>query len=186
MSAFLSEYKWYCIFFMIGLLCAAPYSTEQIHQALEIVGVLMLVALFASLLVPFQAFSLPERHKKWALQNSPLIGFGTYAMAVIHDPTLIKIVVMISAMTMHISYWTSGIHSRGYRHDQFMKGFGHDLIKTSQLIACLNGIGRSELGDTIVVAVLQQQKLTANFWSQLPGEYAALSELAQAELNEKP
>ena len=84
----------YLIFFVLGAGAAYPCTTAQINNALEISGVLMLVALFASLLVPFSAFSEKEQGRKFLLQNLPLVAFGAYAMAVVHDFSVVKAVLV--------------------------------------------------------------------------------------------
>lgn len=151
---------------VVGTLASLPYTPAQIHGALEVVGVLMLVALFASLLVPFAAFSHPERGYKWVLQNAPLAAFGAYATEVVKEPTLIKMVLMLAAMGMHISYWSSGIHSRAYRLEQFKLGFAAEMPETSKLIACLNGTGRSELADVLVQGILAQALIRESVWDK--------------------
>lgn len=166
---------------LVGLLASLPYNPQQIHSALEVVGVLMLVALFASLLVPFAAFSYPERGNKWILQNAPLTAFGAYAMEIIKEPTLIKMMLMLVAMGMHLSYWGSGIHSRQYRLDQYKLGFACDLPATSKLIAMLNGNGRSDLADLVVQSVLLSAPFPKELQDQLPRNFQAIAHDAKNE-----
>lgn len=159
MLSFVNNYRWYILFFIIGALSALPYNADQIHGAFEVVGVLMLVALFASLLVPFAAFSYPERHYKWLLQNAPLAAFGAYTMEVVKEPTLVKVVLVLAAMSMHISYWMSGIHSRAYRFEQFRTGFGTHMPKTLQYLTTLNAVGRSDVADIFIQSFFAGQDL---------------------------
>lgn len=181
-TRFLTTYRWYLMLFAVGLAASLPYNPAQIHGALEVVGVLMLVALFASLLVPFAAFAYPERGNKWILQNAPLAAFGAYAMEVVKEPTLIKIVLMLAAMGMHLSYWGSGIHSRAYRLEQYKLGFATDFPATTKLIAFLNATGRSELADELVMGVLTNISVSDKFRASLPHTSDALVKAAQAEL----
>lgn len=180
--SFLKSYRWYLLMFVVGLTASLPYPPEQIHGALEVVGVLMLVALFASLLVPFAAFSYPERGYKWVLQNAPLAAFGAYAMEVIKEPTAVKVVLMLAAMSMHLSYWSSGIHSRAYRLEQFKLGFAAEFPATTKLIAYLNATGRSDLADELVVCVICNTAVSADFRSQLPNSSFVLVKAAESEL----
>lgn len=172
----------YLPMFILGVVVSAPYPAEHIHSALEVVGILMLVALFASLLVPFAAFSLPERRFKLVLQNAPLAAFGAYALEVAYQPTAVKVVLMVCAMGMHISYWSSGIHSRAFRLDQFRWGYASRLPDTTTLIASLNGTGRSELGDGIVRAVLECREVDGDTWEQVPDNFRLLVNAVQLEL----
>lgn len=151
-----TSYRWYIAGFILGFLCALPYGIEEVHNALEVVGMLMLVALFASLLVPFAAFSHEERHYKWWLQNAPLLAFGAYANEVVQQPTLVKIVLMAAAMGMHIGYWNSGIHSRAFRLDQLRhSGLATKFPEEMEQIARLNANGRSGEADEIVKRLLE-------------------------------
>ena len=159
MLSFVNNHRRYILLFIIGMLSSMPYNAEQIHGALEVVGVLMLVALFASLLVPFAAFSYPERHYKWTLQNAPLAAFGAYAMEVVKEPTLIKVVLVLAAMSMHISYWMSGIHSRAYRFEQFRTGFDAQMPKTLEYLTTLNAVGRSDVADVFIQSFFAGQDL---------------------------
>ncbi|MEK7540478.1 MAG: hypothetical protein AAB558_04495 [Patescibacteria group bacterium] len=172
----------YLPFFLLGLAASLPCNPQQIHGALEVVGVLMLVALLASLLVPFAAFSYPERGNKWILQNAPLAAFGAYAVEVIKEPSLIKAVLMLAAMGMHLSYWGSGIHSRAYRLVQFKLGFAADLPATCKLVAFFNATGRSDLADQLVMAVITNTRVTANWRTQLPQNSFDLVKEAEDEL----
>jgi hypothetical protein len=152
--SFLRNNPWYVVFFAVGFVCSLPYSVEEVHGALEVVSVLMIAALFASLLVPFAAFSAEERWYKWWLQNAPLAAFGAYAYEVLMVLTLVKVVLVIAAMGMHIGYWASGIHSRAYRFEQLR----HSGLATQEQIAqiCrLNANGRSGDADKMVQELLK-------------------------------
>ncbi len=151
---FLRNNPWYIVFFGIGLICSVPYNVEEVHAALEVVSVLMIAALFASLLVPFAAFSAEEYWNKWWLQNAPLAAFGAYAYEVTMAPTAIKVVLVIAAMGMHIGYWASGIHSRAYRFEQLRYSGLATQAQIAQ-ICRLNANGRSGDADEIVRTLLK-------------------------------
>ncbi|HBL39749.1 TPA: hypothetical protein DDZ10_03715 [Candidatus Uhrbacteria bacterium] len=142
--------KLYALFFAIGAVCAAPYSVEEIHTSLEIVGVLMLVALVASLLVPFAAFSEKERINTFLLQNMPLIAFGVYAVEVVKYPTVVSAILLLASMSMHLSYWTAGLHSRKFRMDMFLTGVGQDRPDVVRRVTVLAALGRSQEADDII------------------------------------
>lgn len=145
---------WYVVFFVVGFISSLPYSVEEVHGALEVVSVLMIAALFASLLVPFAAFCAEERWYKWWLQNAPLAAFGGYAYEVLMQPTAIKVVLVIAAMGMHIGYWASGIHSRAYRFEQ-LRYSGLATPEQIQQICRLNANGQSGKADEIVRELLK-------------------------------
>lgn len=142
--------KWYLPFFLLGAACAAPYSVEQIHASLEIVGVLMLVALVASLLVPFAAFSEKEKLNAFLLQNLPLTAFGVYAVEVIREPTVVSALLLLASVGMHLSYWTAGLHSRDFRMKMFLAGIGRDRPEIVSQVTTLAALGRSQEADEIV------------------------------------
>ncbi|KKW34801.1 MAG: hypothetical protein UY82_C0058G0006 [Candidatus Uhrbacteria bacterium GW2011_GWC2_53_7] len=125
--------KLYALFFAIGAVCAAPYSVEEIHTSLEIVGVLMLVALVASLLVPFAAFSEKER-----------------TVEVVKYPTVVSAILLLASMSMHLSYWTAGLHSRKFRMDMFLTGVGQDRPDVVRRVTVLAALGRSQEADDII------------------------------------
>ncbi len=152
--SFIRQNPWYVVFFSVGFVCSLPYSVQEVHDALEVVSVLMLVALFASLLVPFAAFSSQEHWNKWWLQNAPLAAFGAYAYEVVMAPTGIKVVLMLCAMGMHLGYWASGIHSRAYRFEQ-LRHSGLATQDQMQQICRLNANGRSGEADEIVRTLLK-------------------------------
>ncbi|MCB9799097.1 hypothetical protein H6758_05245 [Candidatus Nomurabacteria bacterium] len=137
---------------------STPYSAQEVHSALDAVGVLMLVALFASLLVPFAAFSKREKLNMFFLQYAPLTAFGGYAVLVYHTPTMPHILFMLAAMGMHLGYWMSGIHSRAYRLEQWkLAGYDTRYRHCSRCIAHLNATGRSDLADELLVLAMSRQ-----------------------------
>ncbi len=142
--------KFYVLFFAIGVVGAVPYSIEEIHAALEIVGVLMLVALVASLLVPFAAFSEKERINTFLLQNMPLIAFGVYAVEVVRHPTVVSAILLLASMSMHLSYWTAGLHSRDFRMKMFLAGIGQERPEVRCRVTVLAALGRSQEADDII------------------------------------
>ena len=151
---------WYVLWFLVGCLASIPYSSEQINSALNSVWVLMLVALFASLLVPFAAFSRRERFNRLFLMYAPLIAFGAYGMMVYRDPTIIHGILMVASMGMHLSYWTSGIHSRAYRMEQWRTaGFDRSHPNCSRIIAYFNATGRSEMADELVQKIFSRTQI---------------------------
>lgn len=153
--AFFRNNPWYLPAFLVGFLSALPYSGPEIHAALEITGVLMLVALFASLLVPFAGFSREEALNKWWLVNAPILTFGAYACEVIKQPSVLKMILLIAVMGMHIAYWTSSLHSRNYRLDQLrLSGLAEKHPEEMAQIARLNANGRSGEADEIVRKIL--------------------------------
>ena len=142
--------KLYAMFFALGAVSAIPYSIQEIHAALEIVGVLMLVALVASLLVPFAAFSEKEKINTFVLQNAPLIAFGVYAVEVARHPTVVSAVLLLASMSMPLSYWTAGLHSRAFRMKMFLAGIGHDRPEVRHRVTVLAALGRSQEADDII------------------------------------
>ena len=142
--------KFYLPFFLLGVVCAFPYSIEQIHSSLEIVGVLMLVALVASLLVPFAAFSEKEKVNAFLLQNLPLTAFGVYAVEVYRAPTVVSALLLLASMGMHLSYWTAGLHSRDFRMKMFLAGIGRDKPEVVERVTTLTALGRSQEADQII------------------------------------
>lgn len=178
---FLHNNPGYLPMFVVGVLASLPYSIGEIQASLETVGVLMLAALFASLLLAFAGLSREEATNKWILQNAPLAAFGAYTMQVAKQPTMVAAVLLLCAMAMHISYWNSSFHSRQYRLEQYRLGFASEMPATSRLIACLNGTGCSELGDILVQGVLSQTGVPEEFWNSIPNNLNHLGVMAKLE-----
>ena len=159
---------WYLVWFLIGAMVSLPHSSGEINSALDSVWVLMLVALFASLLVPFSAFSGREKFNRVFLVYAPLVAFGAYGMLVYREPTFVHIMLMIAAMGMHLAYWTSGIHSRGYRMEQWkVGGFPETHPACTRLIAFFNATGRSEVADELLTQVFAHMQISSSLWSEL-------------------
>lgn len=163
----------YALFFLVGIGIAVPYTPDQIHDAMSVVAVLMAVALVASLLVPFAAFSQREKPHKYILMYAPMPLFGAYAVYVWHHPTIMHIVLMVCAMSMHLAYWTSGIHSRAFRREQFMLVFGNreGAQELVALIALLTGSGYAGIADGIVTPLLSGRQPGDVNWDSVPQQY---------------
>lgn len=108
------------------------------------------------------------------------------ALEVVKEPTLVKIVLMLAAMSMHLSYWGSGIHSRAYRLEQYKLGFATKLPATSKLIAVLNATGRSDLADAVVVSILTNSSVSDEILAELELTRSTqlLLQAAQKELDD--
>lgn len=93
---------------------------------------------------------------------------------------------MVAAMGMHLSYWTSSLHSRNYRLDQYRLGYAAQFPHVTELISSLNGIGQSELADKLVVAILSHTKPRVEFWSEIQDWFPAPArDQARKEIEER-
>lgn len=148
----------YGFFYALGILLGLGLPAESLTQSLNILEPVALTALVASLLIPFAGLSANERWNKLFLQYGIIPLFGAYTLAMWENSQILGVVFFALGAGMHFAYWTSSLHSRGYRLNQFRLGFGR-LEKTLQTIAMLNGRGNSHVADeALVVPILNGGK----------------------------
>ena len=145
---------WYLIFYAIGLMAGVVSPAEQMAKSLAILEPITLTALVASLLVPFAGFAASERWQRFALQYAIIPLFGMYSVVLWRESSVVGLILLVSATAVHAGYWTSGIHSRGYRLEQFKLGFADHWPDHARIIAILNAEGRSEAADDVVKSVI--------------------------------
>jgi hypothetical protein len=148
---------WYLLFYLIGLGIGVATPLESIRQSLTLLEPITLTALVASLLVPFAGFASNERWQKFTLQYALVPLFGIYTAVLWRSSSVVGLVLLVCAASVHAGYWMSGIHSRAYRLEQFKFAFARRLTEISRLVAMLNGQGRSEEADAIVSCILKNK-----------------------------
>jgi hypothetical protein len=163
--------KWYLLFYVLGIAAAILSPYNSIKESLEILAPITLTALFASLLVPFAGFAKNERWYKFVLQYALIPLFGMYTVVLWQKSSVVGIVLLVCASGVHAAYWMSSIHSRNYRLEQFRLGFAHRMPATAQIIAMLNGQGRSHQADILVSCVLNGEGLPG--WGLIRGVHLA-------------
>ncbi|KKU22066.1 MAG: hypothetical protein UX31_C0007G0052 [Candidatus Nomurabacteria bacterium GW2011_GWA1_46_11] len=145
---------WYLLFYAIGIAIGLISPRNSMEDSLIAIGPITITAFVASLLVPFAAFASTERWQKFALQYAPIPLIGVCSVVVWITSGPAGVLVLAWATVVHAAYWTSGIHSRAYRLDQFRIGFAPDMPHTARLVAMLNGNGQAHLADVLVKALL--------------------------------
>lgn len=144
----------YILFYVFGIIAALISPLKVIEEGLSVLGPITLTALFASLLVPFAAFSQKEKWQKFCMQYVLTSLFGMYTVVLKEKGAATGFILFACAAVVHIAYWMSSIHSRQYRFEQFKLGFMRCMPETSKLIAMLNGQGRSDESDEIIKSIL--------------------------------
>lgn len=150
----------YLLFYVVGIVVAMLSSPDSTKTALEIISPITLTALFASLLVPFAGFDRnTEKWQKFALKYGLVPLFGVYTVVLWQKFSVSGMLLLVAASGVHWGYWQSSIHSRAYRLEQFRLGFAARMPGFAQLIAMLNGQGRSSEADEIVTRILSGKEL---------------------------
>src|SRR3989338_9464556 len=137
----------YILFYLFGIAAALISPLNIIEEGLAVLGPITLTALFASLLVPFAAFSEKEKWQKFCMQYVLTALFGMYTVVLREKGAATGFILFACAASVHVSYWMSSIHSRRYRLEQFRLGFEHEMRVTARLVAMLNGQGKSHERD---------------------------------------
>lgn len=157
---------WYIALYVVGVIAAILSPQKAVEEILTFVQPIALTALVASLLVPFAAFSKTEWWQKWLVQYAIIPLFGMYTVLVWRMGTVVGVVILLGAAAVHVGYWMSSLHSRGYRLKMFEFGFARDMPATSRLIARLNGTGNSHIADEIVQAILRGESVPSDVWGR--------------------
>ena len=144
----------YILFYLFGIAAALISPLNIIEEGLAVLGPITLTALFASLLVPFAAFSEKEKWQKFCMQYVLTSLFGMYTVVLKEKGAATGFILFACAAVVHIAYWMSSIHSRQYRLEQFKLGFAPEMPATARLVAKLNGQGRSNCADDIIKGLL--------------------------------
>ena len=160
---------------------ATPAQT--INDSLAVIEPITLTALFASLLVPFAGFASNERWQKFALQYAIIPLFGVYSISLWQQSSIVGLMLLGCATSVHLGYWMSSIHSRNYRLDQFRLGFAQNMPCTTRIIAELNGQGKSERADSIIRAVLGIKTTTDLVHEALSDNHEAVKQVRREMLH---
>lgn len=168
----------YVLFYVLGVLVAVLTPVESIRTSLAVLEPITLTALVASLLVPFAGFAQNERWQKFCLQYALVPLFGMYTVLLWEQSSFTGMVLLFCATSVHAGYWTSGIHSRNYRLEQFRLGFAPSLPAMAKMIAMLNGQGKSAQADEIVSQILAA-------YTMCESEHQELVELRRKVLSEE-
>lgn len=175
---------WYIMFYVLGFIVALFSPVASVQEALVVIEPITLTALVASLLVPFAGFASNERWQKFVLQFAIVPLFGVYTVVLWRESSLVGIVLLVCASSVHAGYWMSGIHSRQYRLEQFCLEFSASMPQTTKLIAFLNGSGKSEQADAIVTEILRNHTMGEDDREALRAERArVMSQKAMDEHN---
>ena len=163
-------YGWYVLFYIIGIMAALLSPLKMIEDGLAIVGPITLTALFASLLVPFAAFSKNERWQKFCMQYVLTALFGMYTVVLREKGAATGFILFACAASVHVAYWMSSIHSRRYRLEQFRLGFEHEMRVTARLVAMLNGQGKSHESDDLITRLLNGERVKTDWLKRILAE----------------
>ncbi|MFA6257254.1 MAG: hypothetical protein WCT29_02230 [Candidatus Paceibacterota bacterium] len=150
---------WYLVFFVLGVAAALVSPAGSTKESLQVIEAVSLTALLASLYVPFAGFAKNEKWQKFVLQNVACALFGVYAVVVYEDGSFAGVLALVVVSSMHFAYWTSSIHSRNYRLEQFRMGFAPRMPMTARFVAMLNAQGRAHQADIIVSCTLSGKML---------------------------
>jgi hypothetical protein len=150
---------WYLLFFAFGVVATVLSPVGSTKDSLQVIEAVSLTALLASLYVPFAGFAKTERWQKFVLQNVAVALFGVYAVVVYKSASFAGALALVIVSSMHFAYWTSSIHSRQYRLEQFRMGFAPIMPMTARFVAMLNAQGRAHQADVIVSCVLSGEML---------------------------
>ena len=161
----------YLVFYIFGIIAALISPLRVIEEGLSVLGPITLTALFASLLVPFAAFSQKEKWQKFCMQYVLTSLFGMYTVVLKEKGAATGFILFACAAVVHIAYWMSSIHSRQYRLEQFRLGFANEMPATARLIAMLNGLGRSEQSDTIICHLIRGTLMDMTWMGALLSEF---------------
>ena len=155
----MSQWYRYLLLYALGITVAYLSPTERMIEALNILGPITLTALFASLLVPFAGLSANEKVQKFCLQYAIVPLFGLYTVLLWHKANVGGIVLFFSAAGVHVSYWTTGYHSRQYRLEQFRTlASAASLRYLPVLVSLLNGRNLSHVADGAIIAPILQSR----------------------------
>jgi hypothetical protein len=110
---------WYIFLYVVGLVVGVFSATGSMETTLQVLEPITLTALVASLLVPFAGFSKKEGWQKFALQYAIVPLFGIYTVVIWRAGSVVGLLLLICASIVHLGYWMSSLHSRGYRLELF-------------------------------------------------------------------
>ncbi len=172
----------YVLLYLLGVVIGVVSPAESMKDSLSTLGAITLTALVASLLVPFAGFSQNERLQRFVMQYGIVPLFGLYSVLLYRGSSVAGVILFICAASVHFSYWTSGMHSRAYRLEQFRLGFASDMPKMARVIAVLNGQGLSNVADIAIKALLNDTPVNFDpLYEALSGQQGLIQQAEEEE-----
>ncbi|MEI6660084.1 MAG: hypothetical protein WCK91_01520 [bacterium] len=142
---------WYIfiLLYVVGVVVGVFSQLGSIETTLQVLEPITLTALVAYLLVPFAGFSNKEGWQKFSLQYAIVPLFGIYTVVIWRTGSVVGLLLLISASIVHLGYWMSSLHSRGYRLELF-RMIPNKPAEVVEQVAKLCLDGRSDEADDII------------------------------------